>query len=522
MEIPMIRLIRKTNNIGNSILHMVGIKAEDNATEDMRSPALLLQEDLLLFEHVKKISTTYFVKHFNSEGQTAEKELYNALMRGDEVQVFELCKQIPDGPFHEVTIHKDTVLHMATYSKQIGLVIGLLSKFSDDGREKLTIVNDVGNTILHEAATTNKILPAAEKMLELAPELLTMRNVRGETALFRAAHYGKTEIFEFLAKEMDKLSESDRKLCLQRGDDTTILHIAVLAEHFELAIWIANKYQHLINAPDGDDMTALQLLTFNPTAFRSGRISSEDTNKQEDGEAQKMKSYNPISLIVDFVKSTCNFPLCEEVQKQKQRHDSALKLAKLLIEKDTSWEATKTAKDLNKPRMHKHGDTFKVPENEEEGRSGASSSKDLEGTVRAWGATLSQVEAEEEDLGERYSIEKTRETPLFLATKTGIVEIVEEILRLYPQAVEHINDKGRNILHIAIKHRRKEIFNLVERMEMPMKRLIRKIDNNGNSILHMVGAKRNHRMTEKMQSPALQLQEELLLFEVPTISTNIH
>ncbi|XP_059636087.1 probable serine/threonine-protein kinase PBL23 [Cornus florida] len=48
MEIPMMRLIRKMDNNGNSILHMVGIKAQDHAAEDMPSPALRLQEDLLL------------------------------------------------------------------------------------------------------------------------------------------------------------------------------------------------------------------------------------------------------------------------------------------------------------------------------------------------------------------------------------------------------------------------------------------------------------------------------------------
>ncbi|CAL5408283.1 unnamed protein product [Camellia sinensis] len=50
MEIPMRRLIRKIDNDGNSILHMIGRKPNDHFDEDMRSPALILQEDLLLFE----------------------------------------------------------------------------------------------------------------------------------------------------------------------------------------------------------------------------------------------------------------------------------------------------------------------------------------------------------------------------------------------------------------------------------------------------------------------------------------
>ncbi|CAK9182224.1 unnamed protein product [Ilex paraguariensis] len=85
MEIPMMRLIRKIDNNGNSILHYVGITGGDRGAEDLRSPALILQEDLLLFERVEKISTSHFVKHFNSKGQTAAKLFRedNAQLRSD-------------------------------------------------------------------------------------------------------------------------------------------------------------------------------------------------------------------------------------------------------------------------------------------------------------------------------------------------------------------------------------------------------------------------------------------------------
>lgn len=80
--------------------------------------------------------------------------------------------------------------------------------------------------------------------------------------------------------------------------------------------------------------------------------------------------------------------------------------------------------------------------------------------------------------------------------------------------MEHVDDEGRNILHVAIKYRKVQIFDVVERMEIPMMRLIWKIDNNGNSILRMVGIKAAEVGTEDMRSPALILQEDLLLFEV--------
>ncbi|KAF5474877.1 hypothetical protein F2P56_006731 [Juglans regia] len=107
------------------------------------------------------------------------------------------------------------------------------------------------------------------------------------------------------------------------------------------------------------------------------------------------------------------------------------------------------------------------------------------------------------------------DTPLFLATKSGCVDIAEEILKRYPQAVEHIDDKGRNILHIAIKFRRLSIFDLVTKGEVPVNRLVRKVNNEGNAILHVVGMKLKDYMPEKLRGPALDLRDEMLWFEVP-------
>ncbi|KAF2304894.1 hypothetical protein GH714_000385 [Hevea brasiliensis] len=113
------------------------------------------------------------------------------------------------------------------------------------------------------------------------------------------------------------------------------------------------------------------------------------------------------------------------------------------------------------------------------------------------------IQGQRDDIGE---------TPLILATKSGCVEIAKEILKVYPQAIEHVDDEGRNILHVAIKYRQLDIFEYVKKMEVPMKRLVRKIDNNGNTILHTVALKRKI-LAEKVEGPALLLQEELLWFE---------
>ncbi|KAG6755796.1 hypothetical protein POTOM_039201 [Populus tomentosa] len=365
--------------------------------------------------------------------------LYKALVTCNKKDVVDLCQRISDHALHVITVNDDTVLHMATYAKEAALVERLLDELPDYHVDKLTRQNRVGNTILHETATSNHAIAVADKLLKRAPGLLGMRNHNGETALFRAARNGKTDMFNFLAAKVSGYDEAGLQFYVQRSDKTTILHIAILSEHFDLAYRIALDYRHLISEKDGDGMTSLQLLSCNPSAFKQD---------PEDG----------------FIKL-------------------AVELAKLLSRNDTSWEVTYSSIDQSKPKIHRYGEIG--------GQEGMS--------------LAARIPERMDDVGE---------TPLILATKSGIVEIVEEILRLYPQAVEHVDDEGRNVLHVAIKYRELKIFELVTKMEVPMKRLVRKIDNEGNSILHTVGIKRKDFVSEKMEGPAFLLQEELLWFEL--------
>ncbi|XP_042757038.1 protein ACCELERATED CELL DEATH 6 isoform X2 [Lactuca sativa] len=414
------------------------------------------------------------------DARKLNKELYDALMKGDTDKAIRLCEGIPKGPLHALTIHHDTVLHMATYSKQSYLVMELLNMVREVYYHKLTCQNDVGNTVLHEAATSDRIVPAAMEMLRRAPTLLSMPNRRGETPIFRAARYGKNRMYDFLDAEMHKTIQSDADLRSFhfRDDKTSILHISILTEHYDLALKIAAKYRYLIDERDGDGMTALQLLACNPSAFHGG--------EEVGGSLIKKFIYARIKTGGTVTEKGWTVPLWEQLRDQKHRYDSVIELARFLIERDTTWEATESALDKSKPKTHRYGRTTSMGPQDQ-------------GQISTTGQETTTVDI--------------AETPLFLATKSGCTEIVRGILEMYPQAVEHVDDEGRNILHVAIKYRQIQIFDIVEKMETPMTRLIRKIDNNGNSILHMVGIKATEAGHEDMRSPALILQEDLLLFE---------
>ncbi|KAF2297498.1 hypothetical protein GH714_024408 [Hevea brasiliensis] len=95
----------------------------------------------------------------------------------------------------------------------------------------------------------------------------------------------------------------------------------------------------------------------------------------------------------------------------------------------------------------------------------------------------------------------------------GIVEIVSEIIDAIPQYyVDLRNNKGQNILHWAVMYRREEIFNLLKDKGMSWDKMARKIDDDGNNLLHLVADTERYTGGTK-PGPALQLQEELQWFD---------
>ncbi|XP_039061784.1 protein ACCELERATED CELL DEATH 6-like isoform X1 [Hibiscus syriacus] len=98
-----------------------------------------------------------------------------------------------------------------------------------------------------------------------------------------------------------------------------------------------------------------------------------------------------------------------------------------------------------------------------------------------------------------------------MAARAGIVEVVTEILTVYPQAIDHINRKGQNVLHVAIMHRQYKVYDKLKDKD-EAKRLVRGIDNHGCTILHRAAdTKFYHGGTRP--TPALKLQQEFIWFE---------
>ncbi|XP_023870307.1 ankyrin repeat-containing protein NPR4 [Quercus suber] len=167
----------------------------------------------------------------------------------------------------------------------------------------------------------------------------------------------------------------------------------------------------------------------------------------------------------------------------KVKHASALELTKTLVKEDSTWIQLHSKIENRTIDIGDDRDVF-IP-------------------IQA----LDTIEEQTDDMNQ------TSYTPLLIAASKGIVEIVDNMIEVYPQGIEHTSSNEQNILHVAISHRKKEIFQRMKKMKTIMTyRLASRIDKKGYTILHHVADTKNYDGGHQ-PGPAFQLQEELKWFK---------
>ncbi|XP_031262164.1 uncharacterized protein LOC116120352 [Pistacia vera] len=107
--------------------------------------------------------------------------------------------------------------------------------------------------------------------------------------------------------------------------------------------------------------------------------------------------------------------------------------------------------------------------------------------------------------------EKASETikrPLLTATRFGIFEIVDEILKVYENAFCFVDEAGTNVLQLAVLHRHEIFFRII--LKYSGKSWTEYTDNDCNNILHLAG---KSAPSSKIAGSALQMQREVQWFK---------
>ncbi|KAF9672127.1 hypothetical protein SADUNF_Sadunf11G0008400 [Salix dunnii] len=485
--------------------------------------------------------------------------VYRSAIGGEWENMVDYYKTRPEQLLSPVTLSLDTGFHLAVHSnkgKPLEDLLKIIEKEESSSEiESLKRKNKFGNTALHEA-TINGNYEAVRLLVERCADLLSIPNEDGETPLFTAAGFGQAGIVKFLILSHQEQCVDDqcRMLPIHRQrskDDQSILGAAIVGQHFETALLLLEVDESLHSMEDSKKRTALQLLAEIPSAFESLparryheiKLKEESSEQASQGTVRDPESglgssskKNPeggkvnrkkIESKATGILSCCRFlpqgywpATLAGLWNMKTEHVFALRLAKILIERDESWDSVSGTEEGQDEKQTppssqvKQGD-HKRKNEEELGVGGETNGKGQTSEISSKRKDSEEVQNPTPQTSVINTKEKNMrkgQIPLFIATRNGIIEIVSEIIEIHPHAVEHLNEKGQSILNVAVMHRRENIFSLVKQRKIPMARLHRVLDMEGNTLLHHVADMECYRGGTK-PGPALKLQEELQWFE---------
>ncbi|GLU15510.1 hypothetical protein SLE2022_319910 [Rubroshorea leprosula] len=489
--------------------------------------------------------------------------LYVKALKNEGENIKTLYQTKPCALFDPLTPCGDTVFHVAAYMGNINLFRDLFEKVEMPKKcEVFTKKNSHGNTVLHEVVTSNNF-KAVKFLVEIAQEgrarMLMERNNLGETALYRAAAFGNKATVEYLVNEVE-LQKGNLKddHFTRKSDGLSILHIAIMNEKFETAISLLKKDSELATKKCSGK-TCLHILASMPTAFKSsssimygleiiykyipGNLVYRDEIEQDVTSQSSKSRIRCLTMIKNIrlpkfddlwlhLAERWNF--IKEIGKTKKKHLFAVELAKMLID-SSDWREYYNEEGHNNIIClsvdRKKGGEETREASSQTGCDGICFSGDRKKGGKETGEASSQTGCDGicfsgdrkkggEETGEASSqtgcdgtaatIEAAPDTPLIIAARTGITEIVAEIIKVYPQALEHVTRSGQNILHVAILHRN-HIFDRIMSEKEVVKRLVWGIDNDGDTILHKAACTEYY-SGGTTSTAALKLEEELRWF----------
>ncbi|XP_059436131.1 uncharacterized protein LOC132169058 [Corylus avellana] len=489
-------------------------------------------------------------------GEEIKNELFQMAMEGEWDKVVEIYGSNPEARKVTVTRSGDTALHIAVSDGQEEIVKQLIDEISngqEEGKEALRIRNDHGNTPLHVAASMGSV-GMCEYIAQVDPSLVGARNKDSETPFFLAAFHGKKEAFLCLLRICGR--SDGYEYSKKKNDGETILHVAIAGDYFDLAFQIIQLYKDqekkmdLVNSVNQEGFSPLHLLASKPSAFRSGSHlgryhkiiyhfkimgknsaqtdldlerhagEAKQTNKEKKGSEVTngaLKQPFPPNYITcfEFVKLIYKAVLVVlglgsteilKIQDKKEKHVWSVQIMNELLQRVSMNEYgnTGTTPPPSKTTLPTDGETSAYNTIAEGSVYSDNFSEDQEKPNSD--PTLESLQGNQRDKSKRLL------TPILIAAKNGITEIVEKILKRFPVAIHDMNTENKNIVLLAVEHRQPHVFKLLLKRNILRDTVFRVVDKEGNSALHLA-AKLGEYKPWLIPGAALQMQWEIKWYQ---------
>ncbi|KAK6266002.1 hypothetical protein QUC31_016839 [Theobroma cacao] len=194
------------------------------------------------------------------------ERLFQCAMKDQWQDVVKVYRENPESRKAKITEAEDTALHLAVSGGKQEFVYQLVEILEENAWDVLNAKNKRGNTPLHTAAALGNA-HMCRCMASKYFKLIAEKNERNETPIFLAAKYGHKNAF-FCLYFCYQGNRSD--FCSRDARGNTILHAAIVGEHFDLAFQILCKYPDLVNAINENGSSPLHVLATKTNAFNSG------------------------------------------------------------------------------------------------------------------------------------------------------------------------------------------------------------------------------------------------------------
>ncbi|XP_057489035.1 ankyrin repeat-containing protein At2g01680-like isoform X2 [Actinidia eriantha] len=325
--------------------------------------------------------------------------------------------------------------------------IGVLMQNKDRFEEQVTPTN---NTVLHVTAQFHNSPYIAREILETQSSLLLRVNSGGETALHIAARKGHSNTVKALiafAKTLGTDQESGVKVIEQM--------VRTASENNDTALHEAVRNNHL---------GVVNLLVEEDKEFPHGANNSGETPLYLAAE----RNYHE---IVSIILATCTSPAFNGPNGRTALHAAVFSGCPASVRELLRW----------RPSLTKEGDEYGW-------------------TPLHCAARLNDVELmrklldADKDIAYQIAEEDGKKTALHLAALHGNVEAMEVLLSHCPDCWEMVNDRGQNILHIAIGYDKVNAVQCI--LKSPwVDNLLNQKDNEGNTPWHLLAVS-DYRMDE--------------------------
>ncbi|XP_021821891.1 uncharacterized protein LOC110763414 isoform X1 [Prunus avium] len=114
-----------------------------------------------------------------------------------------------------------------------------------------------------------------------------------------------------------------------------------------------------------------------------------------------------------------------------------------------------------------------------------------------------------------------KETPILIAAKSGVTEMVQKILELFPVAIHDTNTEKKNVVLLAVENRQPHVYQLLLKRNVLKDSVFGKVDDQGNSALHLAAKLEEHKPW-LIPGAALQMQWEIKWYEYVKNSMPLH